>query len=76
MTAAPAECRILTALLLQPMDVYTLASCLSVQPMTVRHRVAYLRKTSEVQVHTASPRHPTTYKLTRKGREWAEELVA
>ncbi len=73
---APAECRILTALLLQPMDIRTIAQCLSIQPMTARHRVAYLRSTREVTVDTAGSGRATTYKLTRKGESWARELIA
>jgi len=73
---APAECRILTALLLMPMDIRTLAQCLSIRPMTARHRVAYLRSTREVQAATAAPGRSTKYKLTRKGESWARELIA
>jgi len=74
-----AETRILTALLLQPMDVRALSQCLSIQPMTARTRVAGLRQSGELLVHSVirtKGRPWIRYMLSRKGETWARELMA
>lgn len=80
MTAAPAECRILTALLLAPMDARELARCLTLELPHTRRRLTYLREAGDIRLHgEIHPRvgHPSVrYALTIKGRIWAQGLMA
>lgn len=78
MTAAPVECRILTALLLAPMAAREVASVLSIDQPRACHRLAWLRESGDVRVfgNTDGKRPAKRYALTHKGRQWATELVA
>lgn len=78
MNAAPVKCRILTALLLEPMAAREVAAALCIDHQRACHRLAWLRESGEVQVfgNTAGKRPAKRYALTQKGRRWATELVA
>lgn len=78
MNPAPAECRILTALLLAPMASRELATCLALQRAHTCHRLSYLHKTGDVCMvgHSEGKRPAVRYALTRQGMAWAQELVA
>ena len=80
MIPAPSECRILTALLLEPMDGSKLARVLDLKQDHVLRRLAYLMKCNEIRPkdHTTSlyGQPATRYALTERGRSWAVELVS
>ncbi len=80
MIPAPSECRILTALLLEPMDGSKLARVLDLTQDHVLRRLAYLMKCNEIhpQDHVTSlhGRPATRYGLTPRGHSWAVELVS
>lgn len=80
MIPAPSECRILTALLLEPMDGSKLARMLDLTVRHVGHRLAYLMESKEVHPmdHGTSlhGRPAIRYALTPKGHSWAVELVS
>jgi predicted ArsR family transcriptional regulator len=80
MIPAPSECRILTALLLEPMDGSKLARVLDLTQDHIQHRISYLMKCNEVHPkdHCTSlyGRPATRYALTPRGYSWAVELVS
>lgn len=79
MTAASVLSRIVTALLLAPMDSRQLSTALSVGQPDVCHRLAQLQEINVVQpdgFRRHNRRPAISYALTRKGRAWATELMA
>ena len=77
MTSAPAEYRILAALMLQPMFSRTLATALALPIPTVCRRLSYLRGTGHVKVTSerGTTRPAYRYALTATGFEWAAQIV-
>ncbi|KZC17035.1 hypothetical protein RHOFW510R12_01425 [Rhodanobacter sp. FW510-R12] len=79
MTTRPILPRIVTALLLAPMDSRQLTAALSIKQPDACHRLLQLHEASIVRrvgVRRQSRRPAICYALTSKGRRWAEELIA
>lgn len=79
MTPKPTICRIVTALLLAPMDSRQLTAALSIGQPDACHRLAQLQEIGVVQpdgFRRHNRRPAISYALTRKGRTWAKELLA
>ena len=76
----PIEPRIVCALVLQPMTLATISACLSIEKMTARHRVSYLREAGDITLYDVERRvegRPRArYTLSQKGESWARELMA
>lgn len=79
MTARRILPRIVTALLLAPMDSRQLTAALSITQPDACHRLLQLHEASIVRrvgVRRQNRRPAICYALTAKGRRWAEELIA
>ena len=77
MTSAPAEYRILAALLLSPMPSRTLATALALPIPTVCRVLSLLRRNGSVKVTSerGKTRPAYRYALTDAGCEWATQIV-
>jgi DNA-binding HxlR family transcriptional regulator len=79
MSAEHPWCRIVTALLLAPMDSRQLTGTLSIGQPDICRRLTQLHEGGIVRrVGTRRQNHRPAicYTLTTKGRKWAEELIA
>lgn len=71
--------RIVTALLLAPMDSRQLTATLSIRQSHACHRLQQLHEAGVVRpagFRRQNRRPAICYALTSKGRRWAEELIA
>jgi len=79
MTAKPIFPRVVTALLLAPMDSRQLTAALSVSQTDVCRRLRQLHEVGVVRrvgIRRENRRPAICYALTSKGLRWAEELIA